>query len=554
MEKLSRQPFKIDILMNYGTDLTKMAGEGKLDPVIGRQHQLERVEQILLKRRKNNPCLVGDPGVGKTVIVEGLAQAIANATVPPKLQDKKERVTQLVDEVKQSDGSIILFIDEVHTLIGAGSGRGALDAANMLKPALARGELKCIGATTQDEYRKYVEADSALKRRFQSVEVPEPSVDETIEILKLLCGKYEIHHNVKYSEEAIVAAARLSNQYISDRFLPDKAIDLIDEAGAKVQLQNLKVSNERKVLIESDIQQIVSLWTGIPIEIVTPEETQRLLNMENALHNRIIGQHEAVEAVSRAVRRARAGIRDPMQPIASLMFTGPTGVGKTQLANALASHTVSKLFGSPPGYIGYDEGGQLTEAVRLRPHSLILFDEIEKAHPSVFNVMLQILDDGRLTDNKGRKVDFKNAVIIMTSNIGGSLIMREHSLGFDQVKMEVAEELRENFRPEFLNRIDEVVLFRQLSSSEIKEIADIMLKEVSERLIKANKITLKVNEKVREMLVREGYNPNFGARPLKRTIVRLLEDNLAEEILRGNIKEGDSVTIGLDDKGDIKFF
>ena len=360
----------------------------------------------------------------------------------------------------------------------------------------------------------------------------------------------------------------------SDRFLPDKAIDLIDEAGAKVQLQNLKVSNERKVLIESDIQQIVSLWTGIPIEIVTPEETQRLLNMENALHNRIIGQHEAVEAVSRAVRRARAGIRDPMQPIASLMFTGPTGVGKTELANALAveyfgskesmirldmseymeSHTVSKLFGSPPGYIGYDEGGQLTEAVRLRPHSLILFDEIEKAHPSVFNVMLQILDDGRLTDNKGRKVDFKNAVIIMTSNIGGSLIMREHSLGFGQVKMEVAEELRENFRPEFLNRIDEVVLFRQLSSSEIKEIADIMLKEVSERLIKANKITLKVNEKVREMLVREGYNPNFGARPLRRTIVRLLEDNLAEEILRGNIKEGDSVTIGLDDKGDIKFF
>nr|POE55123.1 chaperone protein clpc1, chloroplastic [Quercus suber] len=439
MEKLSRQPFKIDVLMKYGTDLAKMAGEGKLDPVIGRQHQLERVEQILLKRRKNIPCLVGDPGVGKTVIVEGLAQAIANATVPPKLQDKKvfaidmgrlvagassrgefeERITQLVDEVKQSDGSIILFIDEVHTLIGAGSGRGALDAANMLKPALARGELKCIGATTQDEYRKYIEADSALKRRFQSVEVPEPSVDETIEILKLL----------------LVCQISIS---------------------------------------------------GIPIEIVTPEESQRLLNMENALHNRIIGQHEAVEAVSRAVHRARAGIRDPMQPIASLMFTGPTGVGKTELANALAveyfgskesiirldmseymeSHTVSKLFGSPPGYIGYDEGGQLTKAVRLRPHSLILFDEIEKAHPSVFNVMLQILDDGRLADNKGRKVDFKNAVIIKTSNIGGSLIMREHSLGFDKVKMEVAEELRENFRSEFLNRIDEVVLLRQLSSSE----------------------------------------------------------------------------------------
>ncbi|XP_075661839.1 ATP-dependent Clp protease ATP-binding subunit ClpA homolog CD4B, chloroplastic-like [Castanea sativa] len=594
MEKLSRQPFEIDVLMKYGTDLTKMAGEGKLDPVIGRQHQLERVEQILLKRRKNNPCLVGDPGVGKTVIVEGLAQAIANATVPPKLQDKKvfaidmgrlvagascrgefeERITQLVDEVKQSDGSIILFIDEVHTLIGAGSGIGELDAANMLKPALARGELKCIGATTQDEYRKYIEADSALKRRFQSVEVPEPSVDEAIEILKLICGNYETHHNVKYSEEALVAAARLSNQYISDRFLPDKAIDLIDEAGAHVQLQNLKVLNERRVLLESDIQQIVSLWTGIPIEIVTPEESQWLLNMENALHNRIIGQHEAIEAVSRAVRRARAGIRHPMQPIASFMFTGPTGVGKTELANALAveyfgskesmirldmseymeSHTVSKLFGSPPGYIGYDEGGQLTEAVRLRPHSLILFDEIEKAHPLVFNVMLQILDDGRLTDNKGRKVDFKNAVIIMTSNIGGGFIMREHSLGFDQVKMEVAEELRENFRPEFLNRIDEVVLFRQLSSSEIKEIADIMLKEVSERLIKAKKIKLKVNEKVREMLVREGFNPNYGARPLRRNIVRLLEDNLAEEVLRGNIKEGDSVTIGLDDKGDIKIF
>ncbi|KAF3966930.1 hypothetical protein CMV_009017 [Castanea mollissima] len=446
---------------------------GKVGSCLGRQHQLERVEQILLKRRKNNPCLVGDPGVGKTVIVEGLAQAIANATVPPKLQDKKvfaidmgrlvagascrgefeERITQLVDEVKQSDGSIILFIDEVHTLIGAGSGIGELDATNMLKPALARGELKCIGATTQDEYRKYIGADSALKRRFQSVEVPEPSVDEAIENLKLICGNYETHHNVKYSEEALAAAACLSNQYISDRFLPDKAIDLIDEVGAHVQLQNLEVLNERRVLLESDTQQIVSL----------PEESQRLLNMENAFHNRIIGQHEAIEAVSRAVPRAHAGIRHAMQPIASFMFTGPTGVGKTELANALAV----EYFGSKESMIRLD-----MKAVRLRPHSLILFDEIEKAQPLVFNVMLQILNDGRLTDNKGRKVDFKNAVIIMTSNVGGGLIMREHSLGFDQVKMEVAEELRENFRPEFLNRIDEVVLFRQLSSSEIKKIAD----------------------------------------------------------------------------------
>ncbi|KAM4124517.1 hypothetical protein ACB094_01G236800 [Castanea mollissima] len=340
MEKLLRQPFKIGVLMKYGTDLTKMAGEGKVGSCLGRQRQLERVEQILLKRRKNNPCLVGDPGVGKTVIVEGLAQAIANATVPPKLQDKKERITQLVDEVKQSDGSIILFIDEVHTLIGAGSGIGELDTANMLKPALARGELKCIGATTQDEYRKYIGADSALKRRFQSVEVPEPSVDEAIENLKLICGNYETHHNVKYSEEALVAAACLSNQYISDRFLPDKAIDLIDEVGAHVQLQNLKVLNERRVLLESDTQQIVSL----------PEESQRLLNMENAFHNRIIGQHEAIEAVSRAVPRAHAGIRHAMQPIASFMFTGPTGVGKTELANALAV----EYFGSKESMIRLD--------------------------------------------------------------------------------------------------------------------------------------------------------------------------------------------------------
>ncbi|GAV59520.1 AAA domain-containing protein/AAA_2 domain-containing protein/ClpB_D2-small domain-containing protein, partial [Cephalotus follicularis] len=552
---------------------------GKLDPLIGRQQQLDRVIQILLKRRKNNPLLLGDPGVGKTVIVEGLAQNIINATVPLRLRSKKvfaiemgrliagasnrgdfeERLIEVVNEVKQSNGSIIIFIDEVHTLIGAAD--QTLDAANILKPALARGELMCIGATTLDEYRKYIEKDAALKRRFQPVDVPEPSVDEAIEILKSLCDKYEAHHDVQYSKKALEAAAKLSNQYINDRFLPDKAIDLIDEAGARVQLQ-LHQTTRFPFVTEEDIQHIISMWTGIPVEKVSGEESSKLLNMEKTLHKHIIGQHDAVEVISRAIRRARVGIRDPNKPIASFFFLGPTGVGKTELANALAveyfgskgamirvdmsefmeKHTVSKLIGSPPGYVGYSNGGQLTEAVRRRPHTVILFDEIEKAHRDVLNIFLQILDDGRLTDNRGQTIDFKNTIIIMTSNIGDSLILKGD--------YDVAQELKSKFRQEFLNRIDELIIFRPLDNIQLKKIVDIMLKEVYERLGGKN-IELEVTDKFKDKLVQEGYNPSYGARPLKRTIVRLLEDNLAEKILSGAIKEGDCVTVDLDDKGNI---
>ncbi|GFS40200.1 CLPC homologue 1 [Actinidia rufa] len=585
MEKLEQKPFSTETLDKYGSDLTKMAKEDKLDAVIGRKQEIERVTQILCKRRKNNPCLIGEPGVGKTVIAEGLAQRISYALVPPKLCGKKvfsidmgrliagasnrgefeERLLKVVDEVEQSKGVIILFIDEVHTLIGAGAGGQALDASNILKPALTRGDVKCIGATTLDEYRKYIEKDPALKRRFQLVEVPEPSVEETIGILRGLVTKYATHHNVRYDDKALSAAARLSKQYISDRFLPDKAIDLIDEAGARLQIHQTQASAKLQVVTERDIQQLVSSWTGIPIENVSSAESIRLLKMEETLHKLIIGQDEAVEAVSRAIRRARVGLRDPNRPIVSFLFTGPTGVGKTELAKLLAveylgskeamvrldmsefmeKHTVSKLFGSPPGYGGHDDGGQLTEAIRRRPHNVVLFDEIEKAHQDVFNALLQILEDGRLTDCKGRTVDFKNTIIVMTSNIGGHL-----TGDFDRVKNQVAEELKKVFRAEFLNRLDEVIVFKGLGNLQVKEILNIMLKEVYERL-QAKVITLEVTDRLKDKLVEEGYNPLYGARPMRRVITRLLENKLSEMILQGEVKQGNRVTMDADPDGEI---
>ncbi|KAK9090012.1 hypothetical protein Sjap_023189 [Stephania japonica] len=635
---------------------------GKLDPVVGRQQQIERVTQILGRRTKNNPCLIGEPGVGKTAIAEGLAQRIANGDVPETIEGKKvitldmgllvagtkyrgefeERLKKLMEEIKQSD-EIILFIDEVHTLIGAGAAEGAIDAANILKPALARGELQCIGATTLDEYRKHIEKDPALERRFQPVKVPEPSVDETIQILKGLRERYEIHHKLRYTDEALVAAAQLSYQYISDRFLPDKAIDLVDEAGSRVRLRNAQLPEEARelekelrqitkekneavrsqdfekagelrdremdlkaqianlvdkgkekskaeseagetgpIVTEVDIQHIVSSWTGIPVEKVSSDESDRLLKMEETLHKRVIGQDEAVKAISRAIRRARVGLKNPNRPIASFIFSGPTGVGKSELAKALAAyyfgseeamirldmsefmerHTVSKLIGSPPGYVGYTEGGQLTEAVRRRPYTVVLFDEIEKAHPDVFNMMLQILEDGRLTDSKGRTVDFKNTLLIMTSNVGSSVIEKGgRRIGFDldydekdssynRIKSLVTEELKQYFRPEFLNRLDEMIVFRQLTKLEVKDIADIMLKEVFDRL-KAKDIELQVTERFRDRVVEEGYSPSYGARPLRRAIMRLLEDSMAEKMLAGEIKEGDSVIVDVDGDGNV---
>ncbi|KAG9139369.1 hypothetical protein Leryth_025037 [Lithospermum erythrorhizon] len=646
---------KMPTLEEYGTNLTKLAEEGKLDPVVGRQQQVERVTQILGRRTKNNPCLIGEPGVGKTAIAEGLAQRIANGDVPETIEGKKvitldigllvagtkyrgefeERLKKLMDEIRQSD-DIILFIDEVHTLIGAGAAEGAIDAANILKPALARGELQCIGATTLDEYRKHIEKDPALERRFQPVKVPEPTVDEAIQILKGLRERYEIHHKLRYSDDALVAAAQLSFQYISDRFLPDKAIDLIDEAGSRMPAEAKDLEKElRKItkekneavrgqdfekagalrdremdlkvqitaviekskqeskaeaefgdggvlVTESDIQHIVSSWTGIPVNKVSTDESGRLLKMEETLHTRVIGQDEAVKAISRAIRRARVGLKNPDRPIASFIFSGPTGVGKSELAKSLATyyfgseeamvrldmsefmerHTVSKLIGSPPGYVGYSEGGQLTEAVRRRPYTVVLFDEIEKAHPDVFNMMLQILEDGRLTDSKGRTVDFKNTLLIMTSNIGSSVIEKGgRRIGFDldydekdssynRIKSLVTEELKQYFRPEFLNRLDEMIVFRQLTKLEVKEIADIMLKEVFERL-KGKDIELQVTDRFRDRVVDEGYDPSYGARPLRRAIMRLLEDSMAEKMLASEIKEGDSVIVDVDSDGNV---
>ncbi|KAH6820354.1 CLPC-like protein 1 [Perilla frutescens var. hirtella] len=653
---------KMPTLEEYGTNLTKLAEEGKLDPVSGRQEQIERVTQILGRRTKNNPCLIGEPGVGKTAVAEGLAQRIANGDVPETIEGKKvitldmgllvagtkyrgefeERLKKLMEEIRKSD-DIILFIDEVHTLIGAGAAEGAIDAANILKPALARGELQCIGATTLDEYRKHIEKDPALERRFQPVRVPEPSVDEAIEILKGLRERYEIHHKLRYTDEALAAAAQLSHQYISDRFLPDKAIDLIDEAGSRVRLQHARLPEEAKelekeirqitkekneavrsqdfekagelrdremdlkaqmsalveknkemckaeseagdggpIVTEVDIQHIVAAWTSIPVDKVSTDESDRLLKMEETLHTRVIGQDEAVKAISRAIRRARVGLKNPNRPIASFIFSGPTGVGKSELAKTLATyyfgseeamvrldmsefmerHTVSKLIGSPPGYVGYTEGGQLTEAVRRRPYTVVLFDEIEKAHPDVFNMMLQILEDGRLTDSKGRTVDFKNTLLIMTSNIGSNVIEKGgRRIGFDldydekdssynRIKSLVTEELKQYFRPEFLNRLDEMIVFRQLTKPEVKEISDIMLKEVFKRL-EGRDIELKVTERFRDRVVEEGYDPSYGARPLRRAIMRLLEDSMAEKMLAREIKEGDSVIVDVDSDGKV---
>nr|YP_009398768.1 Clp protease ATP binding subunit [Kuetzingia canaliculata]ARW67954.1 Clp protease ATP binding subunit [Kuetzingia canaliculata] len=650
---------KTPTLEEFGSNLTELAIEGVLDPVVGRQKEIERVIQILGRRTKNNPVLIGEPGVGKTAIAEGLAQRIANRDIPSILEDKlvitldvgllvagtkyrgefEERLKRIMDEIKSAN-NVILVIDEVHTLIGAGAAEGAIDAANLLKPALARGELQCIGATTLEEYRKHIEKDAALERRFQPVLVGEPSVEETIEILFGLRDRYEKHHQLKMSDEALAAAAKYANQYISDRFLPDKAIDLIDEAGSRVRLLNsqlppaareldrelrsvLKTKDEAiraqkyekaeqyrtremeikaqiaaiaqsknsepdlqladPVVTEDDIAEIVAFWTGIPVTKLTKSESEKLMHMEETLHGRIIGQEEAVVAVSRAIRRARVGLKNPNRPIASFIFSGPTGVGKTELTKALASyffgaqeamvrldmseymerHTVSKLIGSPPGYVGYSEGGYLTEAVRKRPYTVILFDEIEKAHPDIFNLLLQILEDGRLTDAKGRTIDFKNTLLIMTSNIGSKVIEKGGgSLGFElgesqvesqynRIRSLVNEELKQYFRPEFLNRLDEIIVFRQLTKEEVREIADLMLQEVFDR-IKQQDIQLSVTERFKNRLVDEGYNPSYGARPLRRAVMRLLEDSLAEEVLAGKITSGDSAVVDISDDGQVK--
>ncbi|QNI76144.1 ATP-dependent Clp protease ATP-binding subunit [Synechococcus sp. MVIR-18-1] len=675
---------KTPTLDEFGTNLTQLATEAKLDPVVGRHKEIDRVIQILGRRTKNNPVLIGEPGVGKTAIAEGLAQRIQQGDIPDILEEKRvltldigllvagtkyrgefeERLKKIMEEIK-SAGNVILVIDEVHTLIGAGAAEGAIDAANILKPALARGELQCIGATTLDEYRKHIERDAALERRFQPVTVGEPSIPETIEILRGLRERYEQHHRLKITDAALDAAATLGDRYISDRFLPDKAIDLIDEAGSRVRLLNSKlppaakevdkelraVQKEKEdavreqdfnragelrdkevelrekirtllqssredtpvntgdeaqtseaavgemaaseptegsvakpqllttpVVDEEDIAHIVASWTGVPVQKLTESESFKLLNMEETLHQRLIGQDEAVKAVSKAIRRARVGLKNPNRPIASFIFSGPTGVGKTELTKALAAyffgseeamirldmsefmerHTVSKLIGSPPGYVGFNEGGQLTEAVRRRPYTVVLFDEIEKAHPDVFNLLLQLLEDGRLTDSKGRTVDFKNTLIIMTSNIGSKVIEKGGGgLGFEfsgenaeenqynRIKSLVNEELKQYFRPEFLNRLDEIIVFRQLNREEVKDIAEIMLKEVFAR-IGDKGITLTVSNAFKERLVEEGYNPAYGARPLRRAVMRLLEDSLAEEVLTGRIKEGDSAEVDID--------
>jgi len=646
-------------LEEFGTNLTDKATEGKLDPVVGRAKEIERVIQILGRRTKNNPVLIGEPGVGKTAIAEGLAQRIANRDIPDTLDDKKvvaldiglliagtkyrgefeERLKKIMDEVRTAN-NIILVIDEVHTLIGAGAAEGAIDAANILKPALSRGELQCIGATTLEEYRKHIEKDAALERRFQPVMVGEPSVDETIEILYGLRDRYEKHHKLVISDEALAAAAKFADQYIADRFLPDKAIDLIDEAGSRVRLLNsqlppaakeldqelreiLKTKDEAvrgqdfekagqlreremeikaqinavaqskkadvesntqtPVVTEEDIAQIVAAWTSIPVNKLTKSESEKLLQMEETLHSRIIGQDEAVVAVSRAIRRARVGLKNPNRPIASFIFSGPTGVGKTELTKALATyffgseeamvrldmseymerHTVSKLIGSPPGYVGYNEGGQLTEAVRRRPYTVVLFDEVEKAHPDVFNLMLQIFEDGRLTDSKGRIVDFKNTLLIMTSNIGSKVIEKgggglgfelsedQSSSHYNRIKSLVNEELKQYFRPEFLNRLDEIIVFRQLTKDEVGQIAEIMLKEVFDR-VSMKGIQLAVTDRFKTRLIDEGYNPAYGARPLRRAVMRLLEDSLAEEVLSEKIVAGDTAVVDVGEDGNVK--
>ncbi|XP_004301542.1 PREDICTED: ATP-dependent Clp protease ATP-binding subunit clpA homolog CD4B, chloroplastic-like [Fragaria vesca subsp. vesca] len=622
-----------------GSDLTMQAAEGKLRPVVGREEQILLIIEVLGRMTKNNACLIGEPGVGKTAVAEGLAQLIASGDVPLSLANKKVisldvgllvsgtkyrgdfegKLKMIMEEIKQSDGQVILFIDEMHTLMGAGTAEGGINAANLMKAALARGELQCIGATTLDEYRKHIEQDPAFERRFQPIQIPEPTVGEAIHILRELRQLYENHYNVQYTDEALKAAAQLSQRYISDRFLPDKAIDLIDAAGSAVwrklpkeaqMLDNilrqitkekykairshdfkkaeklcdieLEVKEKGKEIIEAldrlttvtelDIQQCVSRRTGIPVDKVSTNEADRLLKMEETLHKRVIGQDEAVRAISRAIRRARVGLKNPNRPIASFIFCGPTGVGKSELAKTMAtsyfgseksmvrldmsefmeSHSVSQLIGSPPGYIGYQEGGQLTEAVRRHPYTLVLFDEIEKAHPRIFNLMLQILEDGRLTDSKGRTVDFKNTLIIMTSNVGSSDIENKYG-SYKQIKGSVTERLKRHFRPEFLNRLDETIVFRQLTKLEVEEIADIMLKEFHDRL-KSKEIELRVTERFKDKVVDEGYDPSYGARPLRRAITRLLEDTMAEKMLAKEIKEGDSVILDVDSDGNVIMF
>ena len=640
-------------LNQYGTDLTKKATEGKLDPVIGRKDEIQRVIQILSRRTKNNPCLIGEPGVGKTAVAEGLAEKIIAEDVPEMLKNKRvvsldiasmvagakyrgdfeERIKKCLEEVKKA-GDVILFIDEVHTIVGAGSAEGAVDAANILKPLLARGEVQVIGATTLNEYRKYIEKDSALERRFSPVTVGEPTNEETIEILKGIRDRYEAHHNVKITDEAIKAAVELSTRYINDRFLPDKAIDLVDEAASRVKMRTytqpdtlkkleeeisamnkekddaIKVQDFEKAaglrdkinvekeklqkekekweskntksittLTEEDIAEVVASWTGVPVKKLTQTENEKLRNLEQTLHQRVIGQNEAVDAVAKAIRRGRVGLKDPNRPIGSFLFLGPTGVGKTELSKALAEslfgnedamiridmseymegHSVSKLIGSPPGYVGFDEGGQLTEKIRRKPYSVILFDEIEKAHPDVMNMLLQILDDGRLTDAQGRTVNFKNTVIIMTSNIGARLITDKTTLGFsagdkkeesqkeyETIKKDVMGELKKQFRPEFINRIDEIIVFHKLNEEDIKQIIDIMLNQVTKRMAEKS-YKFEIDNSVKELIAKKGVDTDYGARPLKRAIQNILEDKIAEEVLNGNIKPNKKAVIKAED-------
>ena len=628
-----------------------MALDGKLDPVIGREHEIQRVIQILSRRTKNNPCLIGEPGVGKTAVVEGLAQRIAAGDVPDTIADKRvmtldlsgmvagskyrgefeERIKKVIAEVVEAK-DVLLFIDEIHTIIGAGGAEGALDASNILKPSLARGELQLIGATTINEYRKYIEKDSALERRFQPVTVDEPSEEESIAILKGLRSRYEEHHRVEITDDALEAAVKLSSRYINDRFLPDKAIDLIDEAASKVRLSNYtkpskikdyeaqiddleeekesairdeayekagdikkkqeklkekirltlekweKEKETRKLVVgENEVADVVAGWTKIPVKKLAQEESERLKNLEGILHERVVGQEEAVTAVSKAIRRGRIGLKDPKRPIGSFLFLGPTGVGKTELSKALAEamfgtesalirvdmseymekHSVSKMIGSPPGYVGYEEGGQLSEKVRRNPYSVILFDEIEKAHPDVFNILLQVLDDGHITDAQGRKIDFKNTIIIMTSNAGAENIIAPKRLGFgvatdakadhEFMKGRVMEEVKRLFKPEFLNRIDEIIVFHQLTKEHMKGIADIMLRGIEKRSKEQLDITLTVNEAAKDLLIDKGYDDKYGARPLRRTIQSLLEDKMAEEILDGKLKKGVNVEVGCEE-------
>ncbi|MDD5591452.1 MAG: AAA family ATPase [Dehalococcoidales bacterium] len=634
--------------------MTELARQGKLDPVIGREEEIKRIMQILTRRTKNNPVVIGDAGVGKTALAEGLAEKIAADDVPDSLKGRKvvaldmgalvagskfrgefeERLKAVMDEVRQSRGEVILFIDEIHTVVGAGAAEGAIDASNMLKPALARGELQCIGATTLDEYRKFIEKDKALERRLQPVFVSEPSVEVTVEMLRGLRPRYEAHHKIKITDGALEAAARLSQRYISDRFLPDKAIDLIDEASSKIRIdaesappevksleqhvkqllneeeaasqrqdyeQAARIKAERlrqedrynhakngwlqkekidEVVDEEDIAQLISKWTGIPVSQMLEGETDKLLHMEERIHDRMVNQEEAVNAVSEAIRRSRAGLKDPKRPIGSFMFLGPTGVGKTELARTLAwflfddegamvrldmseyqeKHTVSRLIGAPPGYIGYEEGGQLTEAVRRRPYRVILLDEIEKAHPEVFNILLQVLDDGRLTDGHGRTVDFKNSVIIMTSNTGVESIRQGADLGFgtqkgdgengmqgyQRMKAKVMEAVKKTFRPEFINRIDEIIVFHELTEEQLRDIVELLVKDLQQRLTERG-LTIDLTKSAKSWLVKKGYDPTYGARPLRRAIERYVENPLSSKLLEGEFSEGNKIVVGLSD-------